>query len=109
MWPPVKHTVPSAGPRASICPHHTALAQDSTVWARTLSDGSIAVALYNEGDSPRSIGTGFAALGWPATAKASVRDLWAHTDNGTVTGALGNVTVRAHATVVVRLTRVHDQ
>ena len=38
--------------------------------------------------------------------QAKVRDLWAHTDNGTSTGALANVTVRAHATVVVRLTPV---
>ena len=37
---------------------------------------------------------------------AQVRDLWAHTDNGTATGALHNVTVRAHATVVVRLTKM---
>jgi alpha-galactosidase len=81
---------------------------DSTVWARTLSDGSIAVALYNEDDAPKAIGTSLAALGWPSNAKATVRDLWAHTDNGTVVGALKNVTVRAHATVVVRLSRVHD-
>lgn len=77
---------------------------DSTVWSRNLSDGSIAVAFYNENDAPRSIGTSFAALGWAASAKASVRDLWAHTDNGTATGAVTNVTVRAHATVVLRLT-----
>eukprot|EP01048_Picozoa_sp_COSAG05_P010063 COSAG05_NODE_866_length_6876_cov_11.223255_6_plen_134_part_00 len=68
------------------------------------ADGSVAVALYNEEDTPRSIGTSFAALGWPASTKASVRDLWAHSDNGTATGELKNVSVRAHATVVVRLT-----
>ena len=74
------------------------------MWSRNLSDGSIAVAFYNENDAPRSIGTSFAALGWAASARASVRDLWAHTDNGTATGAVENVTVRAHATVVLRLT-----
>ena len=77
---------------------------DSTVWSRNLSDGSIAVALYNEEETPRSIGTSFAALGWATSTKAAVRDLWAHTDNGTAVGRLPNVTVRAHATVVVRLT-----
>jgi alpha-galactosidase len=81
---------------------------DSTVWSRKLSDGSIAVALYNEGDTPRSIGTTFTALGWPSSTKATVRDLWAHTDNGTATGVLKNVTVRAHATVVVRLSPVRS-
>ena len=80
---------------------------DSTVWARNLSDGSVAVALYNEDDSAKPIGiTTFAHLGWPSNAKATVRDLWAHTDNGTATGAFENVTVRPHATVVLRLTRV---
>ena len=78
---------------------------DLSVWARNLSDGSVAVALYNEGDAARSIGVpAFAALGWPATQKARVRDVWAHTDNGTAVAELPNVTVRAHATVVVRLT-----
>ena len=81
---------------------------DSTVWARKLSDGSIAVALYNEQDTARSIGTSFAALGWSGSAKTTVRDLWTHTDNGTATGALTNVTVRPHATVVVRLSPVHE-
>lgn len=76
---------------------------DSTVWARNLSDGSVAVALYNEEDAPRSIGTPFTALGWTASTTARVRDLWAHTENGTATGMLQNVTVRPHATVVVRL------
>merc|ERR1712194_692348 len=57
---------------------------DSSVWARTLSDGSVAVALFNEGETSKSIGTSFTALGWLETDKASVRDLWAHTDNGTV-------------------------
>ena len=30
---------------------------DSSVWARNLSDGSIAVALYNEGDTARLVGS----------------------------------------------------
>jgi hypothetical protein len=53
---------------------------DLTVWARHLSDGSIAVALYNEDNSARAIGVpSFAALGWPYKQQASIRDLWAHT------------------------------
>jgi hypothetical protein len=119
------------------------VAGDASVWARNLSDGSVAVALYNEvrttpflhqfffgfkatnlrrqawdkhkeadqkrrrfpqADVARSIGiTSFTTLGWTASSKARVRDLWAHTENGTVTGRFENVTVRAHATVVVRL------
>ena len=75
---------------------------------RISADGSIAVALYNELDKARFIGTSFAALGWPSSTKAFVRDLWAHTDNGTAVGELKNVTIRAHATVVVRLSPVRE-
>jgi alpha-galactosidase len=82
------------------------VAGDSTVWVRNLSDGSVAVALYNEDDTPRSIGTSFSAFGWASYTNATVRDLWAHTDNGTATGEIANVTVRPHATVVLRLTPV---
>ena len=80
----------------------------SGVWARNLSDGSIAVALYNEHDSPQSMGVDFASLGWKASTRAKVRDLWAHSDNGTVTGALPSTTVAPHATIVVRLTPVQQ-
>lgn len=36
---------------------------DLTVWARQLSDGSVAVALYNEDDAPKDIGVDFAQVG----------------------------------------------
>jgi alpha-galactosidase len=96
---------------ADVTPQGFPLApNDSTVWARKMSDGSIAVALYNENDTPKSIGIpSFVALGWSANAKVAVRDCWAHTDNGTALGSLKNVTVRAHATVVLRLSPVHDE
>jgi alpha-galactosidase len=81
------------------------VAGDLSVWSRSLSDGSIAVALYNDRDYAEAIGVhSFTALGWPATQQASVRDLWAHTDNGTAVGKLQNITVEAHATVMLRLT-----
>ena len=44
---------------------------DSTVWARHLTGGDVAVALYNEGDAAKSIGATFASLGWSATTKAT--------------------------------------
>eukprot|EP00040_Diaphanoeca_grandis_P023005 m.124567 g.124567 ORF g.124567 m.124567 type:complete len:580 (-) comp29065_c0_seq7:159-1898(-) len=82
---------------------------DTSVWARNMTDGSVAVALYNADDEDKLIGIPcFSALGWKTTAKATVRDLWAHTENGTVTGTLPNVTVGAHATVVLQLTPVPD-
>ena len=87
------------------------VAGDSTVWARHLTGGDIAVALYNEDDAPKSIGAPFAALGWTATTKATVKDLWGNHSAAspavpaTATGKIGNVTVRPHSTVMLRLTK----
>lgn len=78
---------------------------DLTVWARNLTDGSVALALYNENDEPASIGVDFPRLGWTASTRATVRDLWAHSDNGTVVGSIRNMTVRPHAVILVRLTQ----
>ena len=80
---------------------------DLTVWARRLSDGSAAVALYNEGDAPADISVEFTSLGWAAGATAAARDLWAHADLGSFAGrypAAGGVTVPPHGTHLVRLT-----
>ena len=85
---------------------------DISVWARALSDGSAAVAFYNENDAAAALGpVDFAkALGWPPGTAATVRDAWAHADLGRFTGAYPaggvGVTVRPHATHVVRITRV---
>jgi alpha-galactosidase len=76
---------------------------DLTVWARHLTGGDVAVALYNEGDAAASVGFGFAAIGWGAGDSATVRDLWAHSDLGVSVGAFANTTVEAHGTVVLRL------
>ena len=84
---------------------------DLTVWARALSDGSVAVAFYNAAPAPASISVAFAdlpAVGWSAATAASARDLWAHADLGSFTGrypATGGVAVASHATHVVRLTK----
>ena len=77
------------------------------VWARHLSDGSVAVALYNENDATASLSVSFAALGWPSGTTATARDLWAHADLGSFTDnypATGGVSVAPHETHVVRLT-----
>jgi hypothetical protein len=81
---------------------------DISVWARALSDGSVAVALYNENDAPATLGVQFTGLGWPAGTAASVRDLWAHADLGVFTGAYpaaGGVSVAPHETRLLRLTK----
>ena len=81
---------------------------DLTVWARRLSDGSVAVALYNQEDAPAQLSVAFTVLGWPAGATAHARDLWAHADLGPFTGSYpaagSSVAVAPHATHMVRLT-----
>ena len=85
---------------------------DLRVWARALSDGSVAVAFYNAAAAPASLAVDFArlpAVGWTAATAATARDLWAHADLGAFTGrypaAGAFVTVASHATHVVRLTK----
>jgi len=75
---------------------------DLTVWARDLSDGSKAVALYNQEDAPASIAVSFADLGW-AGATAKGRDLWEHADVGPFTAAIPARSVEPHQTVLLRL------
>ena len=82
---------------------------DLTVWARHLSDGSAAIALYNQNDAPASLSIDFAALGggWGAGTVAHARNLWAHADLGAFTGrypATGGVDVAPHEAHMVRLT-----
>lgn len=81
---------------------------DLQVWARQLSDGTVAVAFYNQEDAPATISVSFAALGWSSSTSATARDLWAHADLGSFTGsypATGGVTVQPHEVHVVRLTK----
>ena len=81
---------------------------DISVWSRMLSDGSAAVALYNENDAPMPLAVAFADLGWPAGTSAAVRDLWAHADLGAFTDrypASGTVVVTPHESRMLRITK----
>ncbi len=71
------------------------------VWMKPLKDGSRAVALLNRSDAPAEIGISLARLGLPSRT-ATVRDLWAHRDLGTVTRRF-QATVPAHGVVMVRV------
>jgi len=73
------------------------------VWARELSGGAIAVALFNRGPSTAAITAEWADIGLSPSVKASVRDLWQREDEGTFTGSY-SAKVESHATVLVKLT-----
>merc|ERR1712130_146788 len=73
------------------------------VWARSLADGSVAVALYNKngGGKPTKISFKFADVHFRQKA-AVVRDLWLRKDLGTFSGSF-ETEVPDHGTVLVKL------
>lgn len=75
----------------------------STVLARPLSHGEVAVVLFNRLEEAATLGVAFAEVGLPALASAHVRDLWRKQDLGLHTSSF-YATVPAHAAVMVRLT-----
>jgi len=78
---------------------------DITQWARHLSDGSAAFAIYNPSALPlQPQELWFSALGWAKGTKATVRDLWLHEDLGTFTDSFTcKEAVASHATRLFRL------
>jgi hypothetical protein len=75
---------------------------NSQVWKKALPDGSIAVAVYNLGDSSTSITVGFGDVG--VDGDASVRDLPSRTELGVFTGTWTASNVPAHGSRLVKLT-----
>ena len=73
---------------------------DREVWARELKGGYRAAALLNRAAMAQSITVRWEDLGYPATLKAQVRDLWQHKDLGSMTGFF-TATVAPHAAVIV--------
>lgn len=74
---------------------------DGRVWRRTLSDGSVAVALYNDGDAPATLSVSLTNLDLPVADRYTARNLW----SGEQTTAGGSVSaqVAAHDTVLLRI------
>ncbi len=70
-------------------------------WARKLSDGSIAVGLFNTGYLPQTIEVDFAEVGAPG--KVTVRDLWRQKDAGEFEGKY-SVEVPRHGCALLKLT-----
>ncbi|KAL1510758.1 hypothetical protein AB1Y20_007045 [Prymnesium parvum] len=77
------------------------------IYARNLSDGSVALALYNPTDAPAAASVAFSSLGWGGRAAAAARDLWRREDLGVGVGRWppeGAVRLAPHATLLLRLT-----
>ncbi|MEU6772505.1 NPCBM/NEW2 domain-containing protein [Streptomyces sp. NPDC046759] len=71
------------------------------VIAKEMTDGSRAVALFNESGTAQRIATDAAAVGLPDAAAYTLRDLWQHRSYNTA-GTIA-ATVPAHGTVLLRV------
>jgi len=73
------------------------------VWSKLLVGcGERAVAFFNRNDTATRIAVTWAELGL-ASASASVRDLWTHTDLGSMTDGYG-ADVPAHGATLLKIT-----
>ncbi len=73
---------------------------DLEVWARPLSDGAIAVGLFNRGPVAQKVAARWSDLG--LSGSRSVRDLWQQKDLGTSAGAFETMVPR-HSAVLVKI------
>jgi alpha-galactosidase len=71
------------------------------VWAKPMSDGSVAVILLNRGRGPVPIGVSAREIGLKAAGSYTVRDLWRHTQ----ASSQGRIeaTVPTHAVAMFRV------
>jgi alpha-galactosidase len=77
-------------------------AGDGEVWVKPLGGGAKALLLLNRGDRPLAIRATASQLGWPASLRARVRDLWAHRDLPRWSGAI-EATVEPHGVAMFRV------
>lgn len=76
---------------------------DNRILVKPLSDGSIAVAACNTGDTAATIATAADAIGLPHAARYTVTDLWSHATS-TTTGPIVANDIPPHGTTLLRLT-----
>ena len=75
---------------------------DREVWVKPLARGAKAVLLFNRGEAPAAITATADQLGWPASVRAKVRDLWARKGAGRWSGSV-TATVEPHGVVMLRV------
>jgi alpha-galactosidase len=75
---------------------------DGEVWAKSLTDGSRAVVLFNRGAQKAEIKVSWLELGLKDGKAAKVRDLWLHRDLGKYASAF-SAEVDPHGVVVLKV------
>ena len=76
---------------------------ETEIWAKPMTDGSVAAVLFNRTAATTTITTTAAELGLGGSTSYSVRDLWSATTS-TSTGTL-SAAVASHGVVMVRISR----
>ena len=74
------------------------------IWTRPLDDGGAAIVFFNAGEAAANLTVRFdeiAGRQWGETTQLAVRDLWAHEEVGSRTGAI-SMMVDAHASAFLR-------
>ncbi len=75
---------------------------DLEVWSKQLGDGGRAVALLNRGEAEKEMVVHWQDVGYPASLKASVRDLWSGKSSDGSDGKYA-ASVPSHGAVVLRI------
>jgi alpha-galactosidase len=73
------------------------------IWAKPMSDGSVATVLFNRDGAPTTISTTAAELGLTGSSAYALRDLWSKATS-TSTSAV-SATVPGHGAVMIRVSR----
>ena len=74
------------------------------VWMKPLSDGSVAIALLNRGESKTEITVNWKDLNIDPSVSLKIRDLWKHADLGSFKEKF-SVETAPHATVLLKATK----
>ena len=82
--------------------HRVSKDGNSEVWVKPLAGGARALLMFNRGEAPVAIRATAEQIGWPPSARARVRDLWAHKDLPRWSGAI-TATVEAHGVAMFRI------
>jgi alpha-galactosidase len=82
--------------------HRVSKDGNSEVWVKPLAGGARALLMFNRGEAPVAIRATAEQIGWPPSARAKVRDLWAHKDLPRWSGAI-TATVEAHGVAMFRI------
>ncbi|MGV9667300.1 glycoside hydrolase family 27 protein [Nocardia niigatensis] len=80
----------------------TPLPSDTRILTKPLSDGAVAVAVFNPADRPATIETALTALGLGDTDCYSVRNLWTHAV-ATTAGMLSAADIPAHGVAMFKV------